>query len=377
MGNALLADISSWQPAQINWAAYVAWSKSGDGVARVIMRSSQGVGVPDPHFEEYWHGAVAAGVEVIGVYHYAYPNLQAGSPGAVAEANYLHEVVGARLRAQDFLMLDYEQNVPEATAAWALAFLEQTEKNFGRVPKIYSYQAFIAEKLQDARLTRYPLIYARWTFDPNNRPAAPHPWTSYEFLQYTDKGSVPGIAGRVDVNVFIGGQAGDPGPTPSGGGERQGVPDGWHDDGKTLMAPNGVPVILGFRQWILAHSWDATDFPLAPEQERLPNIEYGDPEAGAGSRQDFRLTSLGWTPSKDVYKIWVGRDLQALLTRIAQLQAELSKIATPPAAPGIDVAGLKADIATIQAALTPLEAQAQPLQAAEQAVLDIQKKLGS
>jgi hypothetical protein len=140
------------------------------------------------------------------------------------------------------------------------------------------------------------------------------------------------------------------------------------------MAPNGVPVILGFREWILSHPWDATDFPLAPEQQHLPNIEYGDPEAGAGSRQDFRMTSLGWTPSKNVYKIWVGRDLQALEARIGQLQNELAKAATTPT---IDVAGLKADMAKIEAVLTPLEAQAQPLQAAEQAVQDIQKKLGS
>lgn len=212
MSNALFADISSWQPAEINWPAYVAWSRSGDGIARVILRSSQGVGAPDPHFEAYWHGAIAAGVEVIGVYHYAYPNLQPGTSGAVSEANYLHQVVGARLRDQDFLMLDYEQNVPQATAEWALAFLEQTENNFGRLPKIYSYHSFIVEKLQDTRLARYPLIYALWTFDPSSRPAAPHPWADYEFLQYTDKGSVPGIAGRVDINVLTGGHTVVPAP---------------------------------------------------------------------------------------------------------------------------------------------------------------------
>jgi len=202
MANAVFADISSWQPAAIDWHAYAAWSRSGDGTARVIMRSSQGVGVIDTHFETYWRGAIAAGVGVIGIYHYAYPNLQPGVAGAVAEANYLHSVVGSRLRAQDFLMLDYEQHVPQAIAEWALAFLEQTEKNFGRLPKIYSYRSFIAEKLQDARLARYPLIYALWTHDANSRPPTPHPWPFYDALQYTDKGGAPGIAGRVDLNVW-------------------------------------------------------------------------------------------------------------------------------------------------------------------------------
>ncbi len=362
MSNALLADISSWQPVQINWPAYVAWSRTGDGTARVIMRASQGVGVPDAHFETYWHGAIAAGVAVIGVYHYAYPNLHPGSSGAIAEANYLHRVVGSRLRKQDFLMLDYEQNVAEATAEWALAFLEQTEKNFGRRPRIYSYQAFIAAKLQNARLARYPLVYARWTYDANSRPPAPRPWTSYEFLQYTDKGSVPGIPGRVDVNVFIGGK------------QQMGVPEGWHDDGKTLMAPNGVPVVRGFREWVLSHPWDRIDFPLAAERV-CKSVEPGNASIGGGTRQDFRMTSLGWTPSRGVYKIYVGQDILALEAQVAQLEAQLKQVTSQP--PALDVAALRADVATIQAALTPLEAQMQPLQAAEQAAQDIQQKLGS
>jgi GH25 family lysozyme M1 (1,4-beta-N-acetylmuramidase) len=209
-----LADISSWQPTQIDWPAYAEWSSriyDDDGnvighdprQSKIILRASQGVGDPDQDFEVFWKAAVAAGIYTIGVYHYAYPNLQPGSAGAIAEANYFNSVVGRRLRAQDFLMLDYEQNVSEATAGWALTWLQQTEKNFGRLPKIYSYQSFIAEKLQDARLTRYPLVYARWTFDPNSRPPAPPPWASYEILQYSDKGVVPGIPGNVDVDVFI------------------------------------------------------------------------------------------------------------------------------------------------------------------------------
>lgn len=49
------------------------------------------------------------------------------------------------------------------------------------------------------------------------------------------------------------------------------VPTGWKDDGKTLIAPNGIPVVHGFRDWILSHSstrpsWDANNYPLAPEQ---------------------------------------------------------------------------------------------------------------
>jgi lysozyme len=205
MPDALLADLSSWQPTAIDWPAYAAWSRAGDGIARVILRASQGVGVPDQHFDAFWRGALAAGVDAIGVYHYAYPNLHPGPAGAVAEADFLRSVVGERLRPQDFLMLDYEEAVPQATSAWALAFLQHCEQQTSTLPRLYSYEAFIASRLQDVRLTHYPLVYARWTFNPDSRPIPPKPWTSYEFLQYSDKGVVPGIPGTVDVDVYIGG----------------------------------------------------------------------------------------------------------------------------------------------------------------------------
>lgn len=40
------------------------------------------------------------------------------------------------------------------------------------------------------------------------------------------------------------------------------IPSGWRDDGRTLTAPNGVPVVRGFRDWILAHGWDAGNVPM-------------------------------------------------------------------------------------------------------------------
>ncbi len=74
------------------------------------------------------------------------------------------------------------------------------------------------------------------------------------------------------------------------------VPTGWKDDGKTLIAPNGIPVVHGFRDYVLGHSWDANSFPLAPEQVVSGgSIEPGNAAIGPGSRQDFRLSSLGWT----------------------------------------------------------------------------------
>src|SRR5580765_731810 len=40
-------------------------------------------------------------------------------------------------------------------------------------------------------------------------------------------------------------------------GGSMGIPQGWKDDGHTLTAPNNIDVVLGFRDWILSHNWDA------------------------------------------------------------------------------------------------------------------------
>lgn len=102
------------------------------------------------------------------------------------------------------------------------------------------------------------------------------------------------------------------------------VPAGWTDDGTTLTAPNGIPVVHGFRAYLLALPWDAEDWPLAAEAS-VASVEVGNPAIGAGSRQDFRKGSLGYTTARGVYPIWVGQDLLAYRGIVADLQAQLAK----------------------------------------------------
>jgi len=190
-----------FNPADIDWPAYKKWSASVDGIARVSMRSTYGVGYIDPHFEQYRQGALQAGIDVIIYYHYGYPQFN----GASAEADYQHSVVGA-IRAQDVLMLDYEEGASQANAAWAYAWLARQEQNYGgKLPTIYASDAYIRQRLQDARLARYPLTLANWQYSPDERPACPPPWTSYTYLQYTDRAiNVPGIAGTIDADIYLG-----------------------------------------------------------------------------------------------------------------------------------------------------------------------------
>jgi hypothetical protein len=125
----------------------------------------------------------------------------------------------------------------------------------------------------------------------------------------------------------------------SGGTAVSTIPTGWKDDGKTLVAPNGVPVVHGFRDYIMARSWAPDNWPLAAEQViSSGSIEPGNAAIGPGSRQDFRLTSLGWTQARNVYVIYVGQDIRALEQQlaaanahVAQLEAQVQQLANQPA----------------------------------------------
>lgn len=197
----LYVDISQWQPANIDWPAYRKWAAQWDGIARVAMRSSFGNGYTDQHFEAYRAGALSAGIDVIIFYHYAYAQFNA----AQTEADWQHKAVGA-IRETDMLMLDYEENTQYATAEWAYEWLSRQESNYsGKLPTLYASDAYVRERLQDVRLARFPLIVANWQFSPSERPPCPPPWKEYLAVQYTDRASgVPGIAGHVDANIYIG-----------------------------------------------------------------------------------------------------------------------------------------------------------------------------
>lgn len=340
-GVSQFVDISVYQPSTIDWKAYRAWAAQWDGIARVSLRSSYGTGYTDQHFAAYRDGAISAGVDVIIFYHYAYPQYNS----AVAEADYQHQVVGS-IRPNDVIMLDFEEQVPEATAEWAYQWLARQEQNYGgKKPTLYANDAYIRQRLQDSRLARYPLTLANWQFTPAERPACPPPWSTYTYLQYTDKAtSIPGISGAVDADIYLGHDGSSPSST---------IPAGWHDDGTTLAAPNGVPVIRGFRSHILnAPSWDAGNLPQEAEYH-TDQVLLHDTAVGAGQRQCFRDGILWYTDAKGV--VWepsLGLELDAAYKQIAALQAQLQ--ASPSQQPMANVAQAINDLEGLATTLSPM-----------------------
>lgn len=107
-------------------------------------------------------------------------------------------------------------------------------------------------------------------------------------------------------------------------GASMSVPNGWKDNGTTLVAPNGVGVVQGFREWILAHDWRADDYPL--------NNSYG---TATGTEQDCVYERLRWTKaSNTIQEVPYGSDYLQAVSTIQTLQAQIKTLQTQqPTAP--------------------------------------------
>lgn len=104
------------------------------------------------------------------------------------------------------------------------------------------------------------------------------------------------------------------------GGSTMGVPMGWHDANGVLTAPNNIPVVMGFRDYVLNNNWDANNWPLEPESEHNP-VEESNPSLGQGARQTFRWKTLEYTSSRGVFEGWTGQELVFVRAQRDSLQA--------------------------------------------------------
>ena len=132
------------------------------------------------------------------------------------------------------------------------------------------------------------------------------------------------------------------------------IPTGWKDDGKTLTAPNGIPVVMGFRQHILsAPSWN--DQPLEIESSHNP-LEESNPALGAGSRQTFHNHILEYTAAKGVFEGYAAQELFFVRANRDALQAQIVTLKAQVAA--LQAAGTRTGTAIPQAVLDDIKSLA-------------------
>jgi lysozyme len=198
-------DVSEFQ-GSISWGQVAA---SGRGFA--IARVSDGTGHPDPTFAANWEGIKAAGM-VRGVYQFF-----RASEDPTAQANIVVGAIGRMAPGDlppvaDVEVMDGQSGATLVTnlATW----VNVIEARLGVTPMIYSAPGFWDPLPSTGQFAGETLWVANWQV---NCPDTPTPWGGWAFWQYADNGSVPGIAGPVDLDEFNGASAAlDPtcGPAP-------------------------------------------------------------------------------------------------------------------------------------------------------------------
>lgn len=167
------------------------------GIRIVYIKATQGRDIVDPEFERNYRDADREGL-CIGFYHYVTAR---NLTEAKEEATFFYEKIKDKNQHARPAM-DFEQfgNLThEEIRNISAHFLRELRKDFGHRPAIYSDSSNASRIFDDERLREYPLWIAEYGVE---KPDMENPWSRWSGWQYTDKGRVKGISGRVDRDYF-------------------------------------------------------------------------------------------------------------------------------------------------------------------------------
>jgi lysozyme len=195
-------DVSNFN-GDINWSKVAA---SGKSFAYVL--DTDGLGSSNRLFDEQYSGAKDAGL-FVGAYHFARPNssAQAQADALLQTANYRKD--GKTL--PPMLDLEVDPNSggcyglsPSEMQDWVKTFTGRVKEATGHDVVLYANQSFWSQCMGDTTAfnSSNPLDLASYG---SGSPPAPGGWKTYTFWQNSSTGSVGGLSGDVDLDVFNGG----------------------------------------------------------------------------------------------------------------------------------------------------------------------------
>jgi lysozyme len=185
-------DVSKWQ-GEIDWTAV-----AGTDTDFAFVRVSDGLGYIDEWFEVNWEQARANGIYT-GVYQFFRPGQD-----PVEQAWLLLDKMGPLPPDGIVPVIDVEDagglSPAEVTAA-IHAWVDVVEGELGVTPIVYTGKYFWQDYVQTSEFADYPLWVAQ--YGPVC-PDLPSQWSDWVFHQTSASGSVSGVPGDVDTNVFNG-----------------------------------------------------------------------------------------------------------------------------------------------------------------------------
>lgn len=183
-------DVSIYQP-NINWAKV---KEAGIAFAIIKAGGSECGRFEDRTFRYNYQNAKANGIK-LGTYFMGGKGFTS-APAGIADANYFLQIISGL--AFDFpCYIDLELPTPvtrDGNTDACIAFCE-TVKAAGFKPGIYASDiSGFENRLDITRIGAYDKWVARYGSEPKYV-------TNYQVWQYSSEGSVPGVNGRVDVNI--------------------------------------------------------------------------------------------------------------------------------------------------------------------------------
>ena len=184
-------DVSSWQSPTVTQTAQADFA---------IVKATQGTGYTSPYLYSQANGALNSGKK-LGLYHYA------GGSSCVQEANFFVSTVKPWLR-RAVLVLDWESNQNSAwgDSAWSTCFVQHVKDATGVTPLVY-VQASALWQVQGARQAGAGLWVAQYASMAATGYQS-SPWNlgsaGEAMRQYTSNGWIPGYAGPLDLDLFLG-----------------------------------------------------------------------------------------------------------------------------------------------------------------------------
>jgi GH25 family lysozyme M1 (1,4-beta-N-acetylmuramidase) len=209
---AIGVDVSRFQGV-IDWPTV-----AGSGIRFAFVQASRGSGADcvtrpgqcgaDPYFAANRLAAASSGIRV-GAYHRGFASggtAAAARADSLAEANLFIAGVGALQPGELVPVLDVETPFTGMTSGslrtWIRVFVKRVTRKLGRKPMIYTNASSWSAtgNTTEFAKAKYPLWVAEWGVSRPTVPANNWARRGYSVWQYTSSGSVPGIAGRVDMN---------------------------------------------------------------------------------------------------------------------------------------------------------------------------------
>lgn len=186
-------DVSSYQRwGRAEWdAAYAA------GYRFAFIKACEGTG-RDKLFAAHWEHAKAAGFlrGAYGFFHVTY----ATQPQAETLIDILREHGAGELPPVIDIETAHGQSAEHITrdvAEWLDIVHQATETR----PIVYTYANFSRAHMNGAELAESPLWVAHYGV---KAPAHSKAWKRWDFWQFSGSGAIPGIKGKVDLNVYNG-----------------------------------------------------------------------------------------------------------------------------------------------------------------------------